>query len=111
MKLETQSQALQLTDTQLQRADEAFNMTLISTAYLKRMGTVRLSSVKELWVFPLVPAPLEAEVMISLFSLSRNEDKGCWSKVALYHSKQTNYIYSSKVGKLIAVINFSFLKM
>lgn len=34
----------QLTDTQLQRAHEAFNMMQISAAYLKRMRTVRLGS-------------------------------------------------------------------
>lgn len=36
--------SLQLTDTLLQRVHKAFNMMQISTAYLKRMGTVRLGS-------------------------------------------------------------------
>ena len=78
--------ALQLTDTQLQRAHEAFNMMQISTAYLKGMGRVRLGSSGNFGYFLFVFASLEAEITISsLLSFSGNQIKDWWSKVVLYY--------------------------
>lgn len=43
-KIGNTAAGMRVTDTQLQRAQKAFNMMQISTAYLKRRGTVKLGS-------------------------------------------------------------------
>lgn len=82
---------LQLTDIEIKSTHKAFNMMPISAAYLKRMGTSQACLLMELWAFPFVFAPSEAEMIISsLLSLSKK--RTVRSKVVLHPIKHI-YIF------------------